>query len=284
MVVEDERNLAKLLRGYLEREGFEVREAFDGEAVLAAAREAKPEVVVLDWMLPGLDGLEVLRELRRFSNAYVIMLTARVEEVDRIVGLSSGADDYLTKPFSPGELVARVRAMLRRPRGAPGEARAPEGEPLGSGELEIDPGAREVRFGGEGVPLTTTEFDLLATLQGYMEGLMEGVVEPSDETWALLYGEAERMRRLVDDLRQLSRAEAGQLKLDVAAVSPEELVRTATERMLPLFQEKGVELSSKVPEGLPPVLADGDRAVQVLTNPLGNALRHTPTGGRVAVA
>jgi signal transduction histidine kinase len=123
----------------------------------------------------------------------------------------------------------------------------------------------------------------LSTLQGYMEGLAEGVVEPSEETWALLYEEAERMRRLVDDLRQLSQAEAGQLTLIPAPVSPVEVVRLATGRMLPLFDEKGVELRSAVPENLPPVLADTGRVVQVLTNLLDNSLRHTPAGGRVAV-
>ena len=114
LIVEDEVNLVRLLRGYLEREGFEVREALDGIAALEAVRESKPDVVVLDWMLPKLDGMGVLRELRRFSDAYVIVLTARVEEVDRIVGLSTGADDYLTKPFSFAELLARLRALTRR--------------------------------------------------------------------------------------------------------------------------------------------------------------------------
>ena len=161
MIIEDEVNLANLLRGYLEREGFEVHGAFDGEAGLEAARQVEPDVVVLDWMLPGLDGMEVLRELRRFSEAYVIMLTARTEEVDRIVGLSAGADDYLTKPFSPGELVARIRAMLRRPRGG---VDAPEEKPLVFGELEIDPNRRRVRFGEAEVPLTALEFDLLLAL------------------------------------------------------------------------------------------------------------------------
>ncbi|MBA2713023.1 MAG: HAMP domain-containing histidine kinase [Rubrobacteraceae bacterium] len=123
----------------------------------------------------------------------------------------------------------------------------------------------------------------LSTLQGYMEGLMEGVIEPSDETWAILYEEAERMRRIVDDLRQLSSAEAGQLDLKMAAVSPEEVMLAATERMLPLFSEKGVELKSAAPEDLPAVSADADRVVQILTNLLGNALRHTPAAGRVTV-
>jgi DNA-binding response OmpR family regulator len=162
LVVDDEENLVNLLRGYLEREGFEVTEALDGWSALEAARAHAPEIVVLDWMLPGLDGMEVLRELRRFSEAYVILLTARSEEVDKIVGLSTGADDYLTKPFSPGELVARVRAMLRRPRGGPSELS--DELPFGFDDLTIDPGQREVRLRGEVVSLTTLEFDLLSVL------------------------------------------------------------------------------------------------------------------------
>ena len=165
LVIEDEKNLADLLRGYLEREGFEVHQSFDGESGLEKARRLEPDVVVLDWMLPGLDGMEVLREIRRFSEAYVIMLTARTEEVDRIVGLSVGADDYLTKPFSPGELVARVRAMLRRPRsGRLGEVDVPEEKPLVFGELEMDPNRRKVQFGETEVSLTALEFDLLLAL------------------------------------------------------------------------------------------------------------------------
>ena len=123
----------------------------------------------------------------------------------------------------------------------------------------------------------------LSTLQGYMEGVMDGVVEPSEETWTLLYAETERMRRLVDDLSRLSRAEAGRLDLHVAPASPEELVGRAVEGMLPLYAEKRVRLESMVSEKAPPVLVDADRAVQVLTNLLSNALRHTPGGGRVAV-
>jgi DNA-binding response OmpR family regulator len=163
LVVEDEKYLVTLLRKYLEREGFEVHEALDGPAAIEAAGLVEPDVVVLDWMLPRLDGVEVLRELRRFSEAYVIMLTARTEEVDRIVGLSTGADDYLTKPFSPGELVARIRAMLRRPRSGPREA-VEEDAPLEFGELTIDLARREVRLGEEQVYLTALQFDLLATL------------------------------------------------------------------------------------------------------------------------
>src|SRR5829696_6972469 len=162
LIVEDEKNLVTLLRGYLEREGFEVHEALDGLVALEVARGVYPDVVVLDWMLPKRDGMEVLRELRRFSDAYVILLPARTEEVDRIVGLSTGADDYLTKPFSPGELIARIRAMLRRPRGDAREAE--EDAPLRFGKLTINPARREVRLKEREVPLTALQFDLLATL------------------------------------------------------------------------------------------------------------------------
>ncbi|MGB3632776.1 MAG: response regulator transcription factor [Rubrobacteraceae bacterium] len=162
LIVEDERNLVNLLRGYLEREGFEVHEALDGQAGVEVARETEPDIVILDWMLPGLDGMEVLNRLRQFSEAYVIMLTARTEETDRIVGLSSGADDYLTKPFSPGELVARVRAMLRRPRG--GEAVEETEAALRFGKLTIEPDRRQVWLGEEKIVLTALEFDLLNVL------------------------------------------------------------------------------------------------------------------------
>ena len=164
LIVEDEENLVALLRLHLEREGFEVHEALDGRAALEVARRIDPDVVVLDWMLPQLGGMEVLRELRRSSDPYVIMLTARTDEVDRIVGLSTGADDYLTKPFSPAELVARIRAMLRRPRGGARQPEAEQHAPLRFGALTVDPVRREARLNGEEIVLTAMEFDLLATL------------------------------------------------------------------------------------------------------------------------
>jgi len=156
LVVDDEPPIRELVRGYLEREGFAVTVAEDGQAALAAARAEKPDVVVLDLMLPGLDGLEVCRQLRTFTDAYVLMLTARSEEIDRIVGLSIGADDYLVKPFSPRELVARVRALLRRPRAT---ARPPT--PAG---LELDASRHDVRVDGAAIDLTATEFGILAAL------------------------------------------------------------------------------------------------------------------------
>jgi DNA-binding response OmpR family regulator len=139
---------------------MEVIAAADGQVALDLIRERAPEVVVLDVNLPGLDGFEVLRRARAFSDAYVIMLTARVEEIDRIVGLSVGADDYLVKPFSPRELVARIRALLRRPR----MSAAPGGESWQVGDLTVDPRRRAVTLHGSPVLLTAIEFDLLATL------------------------------------------------------------------------------------------------------------------------
>lgn len=158
LVVDDEAPILDLVRGYLEREGFEVATAMDGLTAVEVVRASVPDVVVLDVMLPGLDGIEVCRRIRTFSDAYVLMLTARGEEIDRIVGLTVGADDYLVKPFSPRELVARVRALLRRPRGST-EGRAPV--PTG---LELDEERRIVRVDGAAVALTAIEFDVLALL------------------------------------------------------------------------------------------------------------------------
>lgn len=165
--MDDEPALADVVSSYLTRDGFEVEVAHRGEDALDRARSLDPDVVVLDLGLPGIDGLEVCRQLRTFSDCYVVMLTARADELDTLVGLSVGADDYMTKPFSPRELVARVRVMLRRPRAsAPSDARGTvaAAPPVTIGNLTIDVAAREARLAGELVPLTRTEFDVLSTL------------------------------------------------------------------------------------------------------------------------
>lgn len=167
LVVEDEETIAGLVRSYLERDGFEVTLVRDGLEAVASARATDPDVVVLDLGLPGLDGVEVCRRIRTFSDCYVLMLTARADEVDTLIGLSVGADDYMTKPFSPREVVARVAAMLRRPR-APRAPSAPAGG-RAFGSLRIDPVGREVWLDGEPVDLTRTEFDVLATLADHPE-------------------------------------------------------------------------------------------------------------------
>ena len=163
LVVDDEPNLVDLVRGYLQHEGFEVVVATDGPSAVESARAIEPDLIILDLMLPGFDGLEVCRRVRQFSDAYVLMLTARAEEIDRIIGLEVGADDYLAKPFSPRELVARVKAMLRRPRSATAVASdAPA--PVSFGDLTIDEARHEVTMRGIPVALTPREFALLLNL------------------------------------------------------------------------------------------------------------------------
>jgi DNA-binding response OmpR family regulator len=167
LVVDDEVPLTEVIASYLKRESFEVHLAHDGRSALVLAREVDPDVVILDIGLPGVDGIEVCRQLRVFSDAYVIMLTARDTEVDTIVGLSVGADDYVTKPFSPRELVARVRAVLRRPRRTPAHGSEPGqglSPPRQFGALRINVDSREVDLSGAPIMLTRTEFDILAAL------------------------------------------------------------------------------------------------------------------------
>lgn len=159
LVIEDEPKMVKLARDYLERSNYRVITAADGRTALAVFRDERPNLVVLDLNLPGMDGLDVCRALRRESSVPIIMLTARVEEMDRLIGLELGADDYITKPFSPRELVARVRAVLRRVQGdvyQPGLLR--------TGDLEIDLQGHRVNRDGETVALSRTEFNLLALL------------------------------------------------------------------------------------------------------------------------
>ncbi len=182
LLVDDEAPIIELVRGYLEHEGMEVIEAADGRAGLELIRKRAPDVVVLDVMLPGIDGFEVLRRAREFSDAYVIMLTARAEEIDRIVGLSVGADDYLVKPFSPRELVARVKALLRRPR----PARREGGGVVDRGDLVIDTRRRRVTVGGTPIALTTIEFDLLLAL-AEEPGIVLGRQRLLDRVWGLDY-------------------------------------------------------------------------------------------------
>ena len=159
LVVDDEPKIVDVVHDYLREAGFAVTTAPDGELALERARSLRPDLVVLDLGLPGIDGLDVARELRRHSTVPIIMLTARGDELDRVLGLELGADDYLVKPFSPRELVARVRAILRRT-----EATVDGDQPVVVDDLVIDPSRRRVTVGGRPVELTTTEFDLVAHL------------------------------------------------------------------------------------------------------------------------
>ena len=160
LVVDDEVKIVRTVRAYLEKAGFAVATATDGQTALAAFRHEQPGLVILDLGLPGLDGLDVTRAIRRESGVPIIMLTARVEESDKLVGLELGADDYVVKPFSPRELVARVRAVLRRVEGQ----REATPIPIVAGDLTIDPNRRSAKLGERWLDLTTTEFDLLWVL------------------------------------------------------------------------------------------------------------------------
>lgn len=164
LVVEDERDLARMVQAYLERAGYRVVLAHTGPSALERARADAPEVVVLDLGLPELDGVEVCRQLRTFSDCYVLMLTARDDEMDKVIGLSVGADDYITKPFSPRELVARVQAVLRRPRLTAGRMLSGPEPPRVFGDLRVDIEGRRVEVAGQPIDLTRTEFDILAVL------------------------------------------------------------------------------------------------------------------------
>ena len=161
LVVDDEVPLTGVVGSYLEREGFDVAVAHTGPDAVARARADSPVLIVLDIMLPGFDGIEACRQIRQFSDAYIIMLTARDEEMDKVLGLSMGADDYLVKPFSPRELIARVRAMLRRPRAAPDNNTT---ELYTIGTLTMDAQGRTLTLDGDEIELTRTEFDLLAAM------------------------------------------------------------------------------------------------------------------------
>ena len=159
LVVDDEKKIVSVVRGYLEQAGFGVVTASDGQQALTVFRHEKPNLVVLDLGLPEVDGLDVARTLRKESSVPIIMLTARIEETDRLVGLELGADDYIVKPFSPREVVARVRAVLRRVEGVTASAQV-----FHAGELTLDLSKHSVLLGNESIELTPTEFDLLAVL------------------------------------------------------------------------------------------------------------------------
>ncbi len=188
LVVDDEPAILQVVTAYLEKEGFEVYTATSGPEALQAVHTYRPDIVVLDIMLPGMDGLEVLTRLRRDSDVYVIMLTAKTEEMDRVLGLSLGADDYVTKPFSPRELVARVKAALRRLHQKPERPQR-----LTFRGLEIDVAARRVLVDGKEVHLTPREFDLLQALAEH-----NGWVMTRDQLLERVWGDYYGDTRVVD--------------------------------------------------------------------------------------
>ncbi len=186
LVVDDEDNIRKLVEAYLTAEGYTVHCAADGVQAVALFRRFSPDLVVLDIMLPGMDGLEVLQQIRRESEAYVLLLTSRSEETDRVIGLTVGADDYVTKPFSPRELVARVKAILKRGRNA---AADDEERPLYFAHIRIDGQRHEVWRDDERIDLTSLEFKLLKTLARYA-GMVFSREQLLEQVWGYdFYGD-----------------------------------------------------------------------------------------------
>lgn len=183
LVIDDEPSILNLVTSYLQAEGYKYYTASDGLSGLKAARANQPDLIVLDIMLPGMDGIEVLSQLRRESDVYVIMLTAKSEEMDKVIGLSVGADDYLTKPFSPKELIARIKAALRRMRTGINQ---PQGEIIITEHLRIDPVSRQVWVDGELVDFTSTEFDLLLTLAEH-RGMVLSREQLLEKVWGGIY-------------------------------------------------------------------------------------------------
>ena len=208
VVVEDDANIADLVELYLRRDGFRVYQAPDGETALRTIRDRQPKLIVLDLGLPGqVDGLEVCRQVRATSDTPIIMVTARDDEVDRVLGLELGADDYLTKPFSPRELVARVKAILRRADGPRSTATAV----IAIGSIEVDAGRREARLDGAPVALATREFDLLQYLVEH-QGLALSRRQLLDGVWGADWIGDERT---VDvHVRQLRKKFGDRLPLD----------------------------------------------------------------------
>ena len=200
LVVDDDVTVSEVVARYLERDGFEVEVRADGREALDRALAEPPDLVVLDLMLPGMDGLEICRRLRAIAPVPIVMLTARTQESDRILGLELGADDYVSKPFSTKELVARVRAVLRRARG-PLDAAAPGARVYRDGDLEVDVAAREARLGGRIVTLTAREFELLAFLVRHPRRAFSRE-EVLEQVWGYRYGDTSTVTVHVRRLRE----------------------------------------------------------------------------------
>ena len=216
LLVDDDATVTEVLSRYLEREGFAVEAVADGDTALAAARATPPDLVVLDLMLPGIDGLEVCRRLREDAPVPVVMLTARGDESDRIAGLELGADDYVVKPFSPRELTARVKAVLRRAQGAlPADAGAAGADPvLRAGGLVVDTAARQVWQDGAEIALTAREFELLAFLMRHPRRAFRRE-ELFEQVWGWTYGDTATVTVHVRRLREKVEADPADPRLIV---------------------------------------------------------------------
>jgi signal transduction histidine kinase len=260
MVIEDDPNTAALVALYLKREGFDPVIAENGRKGLARAERYSPSLVILDLMLPELDGWEVCRRLRKVSEVPVIMLTARDEEIDRVAGLTLGADDYVVKPFSPRELMARAFNKMAKS--------LEEIENLRR-SLMIDV-AHELR-----TPLTN--------IRGYLEALTDQVLPPSTSTFSLLQDETLRLVDLVEEVLELARADASHGRLDLQPMDLIPIIRATLDTFSQRLAEKSITLNVQYPENLLIVSIDPGRINRVFRNLTDNAVQYTPKGGMVSI-
>ena len=217
LVVDDEKTIVKGIKFNLENEGYQVDVCYDGETAVDMARRGEYAVILLDLMMPKLDGLGACQQIRQFSTVPIIMLTARSEDADKLIGFESGADDYITKPFNILELKARIRALSRRSSMAPAAPAEPDGGKLVRGHIEIDPERRSARRFGQNVELTLKEFDLLRALMR-SEGRVLSRGRLLEDVWGVTYvGETRTVDVHIQTLRQ---------KLNAASSGADELIRT----------------------------------------------------------
>ncbi len=308
--MEDEGDIVKVVKGYLERAGHQTLTAYDGKTGLFMARQEKPDLIVLDLMLPEMDGLDVCRAPTALSHHVAHMeallgdnpalaadlrasFLAAVNEILAVAATAAFLAAVLTSTFVARRIVGPVREMMHASRRiAAGDyherVQVPGEDELGelarsfnqmAGTLEQTEQRRLDLIGNVAHELRTP----LSSIRGIMEGLVDGVLPAEPATYVRVQREVGRLQRLVGDLQELSRAEAGQIPIDPRPVAPAELVHAAVECLQPQFDDKDIELQIDVPTDLPQVQADPDRITQVLINLLGNALHYTPSGGKVSV-
>ena len=288
LAVEDDERIRAAVKLALEDEGWTVAEAANGEDALAAFQQEPADVVLIDIMLPDIDGFEVCRAIRRSSDVPIVMVTARDDTHDIVAGLEAGADDYLTKPFAPKELSARIRALLRRARTA--DVSSPH---LRFGDLEIVPEEGVVRRNGRDVHLTKTEFRLLVELaqspgrvfsrEVLLERMFGELNEKQDDYLKDIHSSGKHLLTLINDILDLSKVEAGRMELEPARFDVPTAIGNAMTLVRERAQRHGIALGIDVAAEVGEIVADERKFKQILLNLLTNAVKFTPDGGRVDV-
>lgn len=267
LTVDDEVKVCELLKAYLEKDGYEVLIATDGKSALEETNRAKPDLILLDLNLPEINGLDVCRTIRRQSGVPIIMLTARDEETDKIVGLEIGADDYITKPFSPREVMARVGELVTNFNSM-------------ATELSQAEERRRNLIADVAHELRTPVSDI----RSYLEAIHDGLMQPSQPNLDSIYEDIVLLSRLINDLQLLALSDAGELNLVYQPDNIARVITSAVASVQPRVIDKGISLKLELPDQLPVLEIDSQRISQILYNLLDNAIRHTAHGGEIIVA